>query len=104
MKINENLDSVVKNIESSLKTSMNFPNVGSPYGIIANGSLIALEHPEHIYVALRIHRTINTYLDLENHKKLQLVEIGGGYGGLAFWVNTDAVFPSSSKNPILNNP
>ena len=98
--LNENLDSLVKKIESHLKTSMNFPDVGAPYGIMANGSLIALEHPEHIYASLRLLHSINCYLDAKNNKKLNLVEIGGGYGGLAYWVQTLDRIPVQSYNII----
>ncbi|MBT6716887.1 MAG: putative sugar O-methyltransferase [Nitrospina sp.] len=98
--LNENLDSLVKNIESHLKISMNFPDVGAPYGILANGSLIAMEHPEHIYAALRLHHAITNYLDEDNNKKLHLVEIGGGYGGLGHWIRALGRTPLQSYTII----
>jgi len=67
---------------------MDFPDVGSPYGVLANNSLITMEHPEHIYAALRIHHSIRNFLGEEDCKKYQLVEIGGRYGGLAYWIRS----------------
>jgi putative sugar O-methyltransferase len=99
--LNKNLDSIVKDIESCLQMSMSFPDVGSPYGITVNGSLITMEHPEHIYVSLRIHHAIKSYLVSDNPKnKLRLVEIGGGYGGLAFWIQTLGRIPIHSYTII----
>ena len=80
------LDSIVANIEKQLNISMDFPDVGAPYGIRANNSLITIEHPEHIYVALRINHAIQNYLNYEAEKKHNLMEIGGGVGSLAYWL------------------
>jgi len=86
--LNGNLGLLVKEIENYLGSSIDFPDVGSPYGILANNSLITMEHPEHIYVALRIHHSIRNFLGEGDRKKVQLVEIGGGYGGLAYWIRS----------------
>ncbi|SVE22782.1 uncharacterized protein METZ01_LOCUS475636, partial [marine metagenome] len=39
------IDELVQKIENVVNTSMDFPDIGSPYGIVANGSLITMEHP-----------------------------------------------------------
>ena len=102
----ENLDLIVKNIERHLKIPINFPDVGAPWGIMKNGSLVTMEHPEHIYVSLKIHLAIKTYLGTKSHQNLNLVEIGGGYGGLAFLTHILGRVPINSYTiidlPIIN--
>ncbi len=65
---------------------MSFPDIGAPYGIKAANSLITMEHPEHLYVALRINQAIRDYLKDKDNQPLNLVEIGAGFGGLAYWI------------------
>lgn len=84
--LKDGLDAVVAKIEDVLGVSMAFPDVGAPYGVKANGALITMEHPEHVYVALRIHNAIRDYLSERNGKKLHLMEIGAGVGDLAYWI------------------
>lgn len=102
----DNLDSLIKNVENHLKASINFPDVGSPYGVRANNSLVTMESPEHIYVALRVYHAIKRYQGTANLDKLKLVEIGGGYGGLAFWIHSLGKIPVQSYTiidlPIIN--
>ena len=104
--LNGNLGVLVKEIENYLGSSIDFPDVGSPYGILANNSLITMEHPEHIYAALRIHHSIRNFLGEEDCKKYQLVEIGGGYGGLAYWIRSLGKIATHSYTiidlPIMN--
>jgi len=104
--LNEGFDNLAAKIEDNLKVSIDFPDVGAPYGIMANDSLITMEHPEHIYVALKIHHATQSYLDEKNYKKAHLVEIGGGYGGLAFWIQTLGRTPVQSYTiidlPVIN--
>ena len=56
------VNSLVAKIEDVLCISMSFPDVGAPYGIKANGALITMEHPEHIYASLRIHEAAQLHL------------------------------------------
>jgi len=84
--LKDGLDAVVARIEEAIGMSMDFPDVGAPYGVRANKALITMEHPEHIYVALRIHNAIRDYLGERNGKKLDLMEIGAGVGDLACWI------------------
>lgn len=84
--LKDGLDTVVAKIEKTIGISMDFPDIGAPYGVKANNSLITMEHPEHIYVALRISEAIRDYLkDRESHL-LKLAEIGAGFGGLTYWM------------------
>ncbi|MBI5570809.1 MAG: putative sugar O-methyltransferase [Desulfomonile tiedjei] len=84
--LKDGLDAVVAKIEEAIGMSMDFPDVGAPYGVRANKALITMEHPEHIYVALRVHNAIRDYLGERNGKKLHLMEIGAGVGDLAYWI------------------
>lgn len=83
--LQDGLDAVVAKIEKSIGISMDFPDIGASYGIKANDSLITMEHPEHLYVSLRIDCAIRDYLEDRKDKPLNLVEIGAGFGGLAYW-------------------
>jgi hypothetical protein len=80
------LDSVVAKIEKTIGIAMDFPDIGAPYGVRANNSLITMEHPEHLYVALRINHAVRDYLRDRDGNPLNLAEIGAGFGGLAYWI------------------
>lgn len=84
--LKDGLDAVVAKIEDALGISMDFPDVGASYGVKANRALITMEHPEHVYVALRIHCAVRDYLSDRNGKNLDLMEIGAGVGSLAYWI------------------
>lgn len=84
--LKEGVDSIVAKIEENVGISISFPDIGAPYGIKAANSLITMEHPEHLYVALRIGQAIKDYLKGKESQSLNLVEIGAGFGGLAYWV------------------
>lgn len=84
--LKDGLDTLVSKIEDRLGISIDFPDIGAPYGVNANNSLITMEHPEHIYVALRTSEAIRVYLDGREAKQLKLLEIGAGFGGLAYWI------------------
>lgn len=53
------------------------PQVGSPFGAIIDGHLIAADQPRHDYYALKIRNL------MKNIACPVILEIGGGYGGLA---------------------
>lgn len=83
--LKDGFDALVVKIEKALGASINFPDIGAPYGVKANNSLVTMEHPEYIYVALRIIHAVQDYLNARRGP-LNLVEIGAGYGGLAYWM------------------
>ncbi len=80
------LSSIVTKIETAIGIPMGFPDIGAPYGVRAGNSLITMEHPEHLYVALRINHAVLNYLQEKEGQSLNLVEIGAGFGGLAYWL------------------
>jgi hypothetical protein len=79
------VDGVVAKIETNLGFSVDFPDVGAPYGILAGGQLLTLESPEQIYAAERLKRAIGLHLSQESVARSRIVEIGAGYGGMAYW-------------------
>jgi putative sugar O-methyltransferase len=80
--INEDIQELIKKLEISCNFDIGFPNIGSPYGICINDRLITFENLEHLYAAERTWEYINLFYE-NNNKKINIVEIGGGYGGLA---------------------
>jgi hypothetical protein len=75
----EGIDELVSKINNKSSGLLGFPEIGSPYGLISKGTLITMDSPEHTYVALRIKEEISKYLKgIPN-----IVEIGGGFGGMA---------------------
>lgn len=84
--LKDGITAVVSQIEACLGISIGFPDIGSPYGVKANSSLITMEHPEHLYVALRISQAARDHLNVTAGNELNLLEIGAGFGGLAYWL------------------
>lgn len=84
--LKDGADELVEKIARAIDTGIGFPQVGAPYGIKVDGSLITIEAPEHIYVALRLDRAIRTHLDEATASRPNIVEIGAGFGGTAHWL------------------
>jgi putative sugar O-methyltransferase len=78
------VEELILRIETALKMSIGFPDIGAPYGLRINDKLITMESPEHLYVAIRINDMIKMYL--ENIPMPKILEIGGGFGGTAYWI------------------
>jgi hypothetical protein len=97
------IHAIISAIEQSLGMSISFPDVGSPYGIVANNSLIMMEQLEHIYVGLRVNEAISAHLTAQENDALNIVEIGGGYGGLAYWL-FQLGLPAGSHYTIVDLP
>ncbi|MFX1277216.1 MAG: putative sugar O-methyltransferase [Promethearchaeota archaeon] len=85
--LKDGIGEIVERIEKVLKSSIAFPNLGASYGINVNNSLITMESPEHIYVALRLKFAVDTFSNNKTTDDLNIVEIGGGFGGLAYWMH-----------------
>lgn len=64
------------NLRYSEQISLN-KNIGSPFGILIKDKVIMPDAPRHFYFAKRIKNYI------KNNHNFKLLEIGGGYGGLA---------------------
>ncbi|MFA5100591.1 MAG: putative sugar O-methyltransferase [Candidatus Omnitrophota bacterium] len=83
--LKDGLGAVVGMIEQKLGMPVGFPDIGAPYGVKAGKSLITMEHPEHLYVALRLGDAAGDHCAGISHP-LRIVEIGAGFGGLAYWI------------------
>jgi hypothetical protein len=79
------VEPLVARTEAVLGVSLDFPNVGAAYWVEMAGRLITPETPDQIYGAARLRDAMKAYLS--NRKSpLHVVEIGGGYGGMAYWL------------------
>ena len=78
------LERIVTAIEGRLGTSIDFPDVGAAYGLDAAGRLIPFEWPDQIYAATRISSAISNFMP--PCPTPRIVEIGAGYGGMAYWI------------------
>jgi len=59
------------------------PSAGNPRGILFGGRFLTRETCSHLYSAHRMSRAIGQYGPAG---ELRIVEIGGGYGGTAYWL------------------
>jgi len=80
----DGVESLVARTEAALGVSLDFPEIGAAHGIQLAGRLIPLEAPDQIYGAARLRDAIQTYL--ADRQALRVVEIGGGYGAMAYWI------------------
>jgi hypothetical protein len=81
----EGLEGLVANTEAALGIGLGFPDVGAAYGIEVGDRLITPDSADQLYAAARIREATQTYLSTDQ-KSLRIVEVGGGYGGMAYWV------------------
>jgi hypothetical protein len=79
------VDELIAGIERRLGLSLDFPAVGAAYGVVAGGRLITPESPDLVYGAARLRAVADAYLPPRDGP-LRVVEIGGGYGGMAYWL------------------
>lgn len=84
--LKDGLEALVARMEQAIGVPIAFPQVGAPYGIKVGDSLITIEAPEHIYVAMRLNQAIDSYLTGEFVSQPNIVEIGAGFGGTAYWL------------------
>jgi hypothetical protein len=78
-------DALVAKTEATLGVSLDFPDVGATYGIRVGGRLISWDTPDQLYAAARLRDAMRMYLT-EPHPSLRVIEIGGGYGAMAYWL------------------
>jgi hypothetical protein len=78
------LDSIVSALAQRLGARVGVPEVGSPYGLDISGQLITADWPDQIYGALRLAGAVEVFLP--GGRASRIVEIGGGYGGMAYWL------------------
>jgi hypothetical protein len=79
------IERLVADTEAELGVSLNFPDVGAAYGIAVEQRLITADSLDQIYAAARIRDAARTYLS-DRQGTLSAVEIGGGFGAMAFWL------------------
>jgi hypothetical protein len=104
--LKDGLGRLIEKIEVEIGKSVGFPDIGAPYGIKIKDTLLTMEHPEHLYVALRLSRAVNCLLKDKINKPLNLVEIGAGYGGLAYCIKKLGIININSYTivdlPLIN--
>jgi hypothetical protein len=85
------INALVEATEDALGVPLDFPNIGAAYGLRLDGRLVTPETPDQLYGAARLREAIGNFLKVQ--ESVRVVEIGGGYGGMAYWflrMTTDA--------------
>jgi hypothetical protein len=80
------LADLVERTESALGASLDFPDVGAAYGSEVAGRLITPDSPDQMYGAVRVLGAIREFARTREGGAVRVVEIGGGYGGMAYWL------------------
>lgn len=96
------LPRLIADLETRLGFSIDFPDVGAPYGLAVGQRLITVETPEQIYGALRLNHAINLHLTEMEAQSPRIVEIGGGYGAMCYWYLH--INPSTANYTIVDLP
>jgi len=78
-RFNKKIDLWKKYVGNNLK-ELDFPRIGNPFGLMIDGNLITSCSMRHDYYAKRILEYVG------NIKKPVIHEIGGGFGGLAYYL------------------
>jgi len=81
----EDVDGLPARIEATLEISLDHPCVGAPYGILVGGRLITRETGRHLHAAVCLREAIDAHLRRSPAKEVHIVEIGGGFAGVAMW-------------------
>lgn len=76
---------LIEELESFFKIRIEAPRTGDSRGIFFGGRFLTLETCSQLYTAHRMRDAINR--DLRASAELDIVEIGGGYGGLCYWMH-----------------
>jgi hypothetical protein len=77
------LDGLVAAIERQLGSTIDFPDVGAPYGVQVGTALIPPDWPEQVYAARRIADAVERHVATPPGG-VRIVEIGAGYGAMAY--------------------
>jgi len=76
---------LVERIERSLGISIDFPDVGAPYGLRIHERLVTIDSPDQIYSAVRLDQAVRLHLDAGAVEAPSIAEIGGGCGATCYW-------------------
>jgi hypothetical protein len=82
--LTDGVEKLVLDTEAALGASLDFPNVGAAFGLEIAGRLITANSPDQMYGASRLRHAIHEHLP-DRKGPLSVVEIGGGYGAIAYW-------------------
>ncbi len=93
---------VLRRIDRVLGFRLDFPDIGAPFGVVADGRMITLETPEQIYASVRLGQAIDAHLQRPSDAPLRIVEIGGGYGGMCYWFLRTR--PDTTEYTIIDLP
>ena len=96
------VEALVDKLEATLGVSLDFPDVGAAYGVMAAGRMISRDTPEQVYAAARLLTAMHTHPP-SGEQPPQVVEIGGGYGAMAYWLLQMRAVPYTIVDlPIVN--
>jgi len=76
---------LIEQLESFFSMRIEAPRIGDPRGILFGGRFLTFETCSQIYTAHRMREAINR--EIGASAELNIVEIGGGYGGLCYWMH-----------------
>lgn len=79
------LTGLVAQVETAVGYPIDFPDVGAPHGVSIAGRLLTIDSAEQIYSAIRVEQALRLHLPAEAARAPRIVEIGGGYGAMAYW-------------------
>lgn len=79
------LPDLIERVERRLGFSIDFPDVGAPYGLSVHERLVPIDSPEQIYSAVRLDQALRGHLQARAAEAPSIVEIGGGYGAACYW-------------------
>jgi hypothetical protein len=80
----EGIDGLPGRIEDRLGVSLDFPQVGAPYGTLIGGRLITLHTGRLLQAAVSLHEAARRHLP-DRTAGVAVLEIGAGFGGVAMW-------------------
>ena len=80
----DGLKAVLEKLDRHFGFRIESPRVGSARGISVDGRFITRETCSQIYTAMRVLQAFDS--QAEQNAQMNIVEIGGGYGGLCYWM------------------
>jgi hypothetical protein len=80
----EGLPRLLEKLDRHFGCRVESPRIGSARGISVGGRFLSRETCSQIYTAARIQRAFDSRFG--HRARMHIVEIGGGYGGLCYWM------------------